>query len=107
MYWVEDGCTENGNEPDGSFKPTSYKSGVRCCSNDGKQCITPEDFNCPEDNMSYDAAVSKCAETDHRLCTKDELLSKVCCGTGGSCDSDLVWTSTTQEGRRSVIFSFM
>ena len=66
--------------------------------------MTPADFNCPENNMSYDDAVAKCAETDHRLCTKDELFSKMCCGSGGDCDHDLVWTSTKQAGMYLWIF---
>merc|ERR1712020_667205 len=38
--------------------------------------------------------VEQCADKDYRLCTKEELMSDECCGTGGNCDSHLVWTST-------------
>merc|ERR1712228_281993 len=31
-----------------------------------------------------------------RVCTKDELLSEVCCGSGGDCDNHPVWTSTLE-----------
>ena len=29
-----------------------------------------------------------------RLCNRDELLTDICCGTGGNCDNHLIWTST-------------
>ena len=43
---------------------------------------------------NYFDAEAECVELGMRLCTKDELLSNMCCGTGGQCDSKLVWTST-------------
>ena len=33
-----------------------------------------------------------------RVCTKDELLSEICCNTGGNCDNHPVWTSTLEPG---------
>jgi len=33
-----------------------------------------------------------------RLCTKDELFTEICCGTGGQCDNYQVWTSTLKPG---------
>ena len=101
MYWVDDGCVNSTTDIDGSFQPKSYQACLRCCSNNGKECVTP--LECPADKMSYDHAVSKCAESDHRLCTKAELLSRVCCGTGGSCDSYEIWTSTQQSGMYKLI----
>ena len=44
--------------------------------------------------MTFDDAVAMCEGNNGRLCTKEELLSDICCGTGGSCDSYAVWTST-------------
>ena len=43
----------------------------------------------------YADAEAECAASGQRLCTKDELLTDICCGTGGSCDSHGVWTLTT------------
>ena len=45
--------------------------------------------------MNYSDAEETCANNGMRLCTKDELLSDICCGTGGSCDNYLIWTSTS------------
>ena len=44
--------------------------------------------------MNYSDAEETCANNGMRLCTKDELLTDICCGTGGSCDNYLIWTST-------------
>ena len=44
--------------------------------------------------MTYDEAVSKCESQNMRLCTKNELFTDVCCGTGAGCDKWPVWTST-------------
>ena len=97
-FWVDDGCKGTGTSHDGSFHDQSYQAGVRCCSNDGSTCTTPEDFSCKDDEMlSYGEAVSKCSDNG-RLCSKDELLSGICCGTGGGCDSYEVWTSTSESG---------
>ena len=95
QWYVDDGChTEVAEVTDdvaGSYQSGSLKAGVRCCSGDGSQCDTVG--TCPGESTYYDA-VDKCAAIGKRLCTKDELLSEVCCGTGGNCDSYAVWTST-------------
>ena len=96
---MDDGChSESGVNDDfvGSFKSKSFKSGVRCCSNDRKSCIT--DISCDKEYMSYDNAVSHCTAIGRRLCTKNELLSDICCRTGGFCDNYAVWTSTSELG---------
>ena len=98
-YYVENGCPNADNKVDGSFKQKSYHAGVRCCSANGTSCETH--FNCPEDNMSYDNAQSKCQEKGLRLCTKEELFSRVCCETGGRCDGYLTWTATADHGKCS------
>ena len=61
----------------------------------GSTCVTKG--ACPTDATTYDYAVSECTQTGHRLCTKDELLSDVCCRTGGDCDNFPVWTSTSDR----------
>ena len=105
QYWVDDGCVTRGREKEGSFQNISYLSGVRCCSDDGSTCETPG--NCPADNMPFDNAKQKCAQLGKRLCTKDQLMSGVCCGTGGGCNRDEVWTSTPFSGKRSYDFDVM
>ena len=47
--------------------------------------------------MSFDEASKICTDIEHRLCTKQELKDKICCGSGGSCDSEIVWTSTPEN----------
>ena len=97
-YWVNDGCNTKGfPETIGSFQEKSHLAGVRCCSNDGSICETPG--NCPADNMSFDDAAQECAGLGKRLCTKDELVAEICCGTGGMCNLYEVWTSTPSSGK--------
>ena len=45
--------------------------------------------------MSYDDATQKCAEIGRRICTKDELVGGVCCGSGGMCNKYEVWSSSS------------
>ena len=81
----------------GSFQPKdSYNAFIRCCSEDGTECTTITD-DCTESMYAttYDDATSQCESQGLRLCTKTELLTDVCCGTGGSCDSYAIWTSTS------------
>ena len=98
-FYVDDGChsevDDSSDDVVGSFKPKSFKAGVRCCANDGNTCIT--NVECGKGYMTYENAYSHCFAIGHRLCTKDELLSDICCGTGGDCDSHEVWTSTSSE----------
>ena len=62
---------------------------------DGTTCNT---FGlCPGQSTYYDA-VRECEEKQMKLCTKDELLSEICCHTGGQCDNHQVWTSTLEPG---------
>jgi len=94
LYYIDDGCRSDGDDKRGAWVPKSgrYKFGVRCCSMDGLSCITLG--YCPDYFKTWDDAVDRCRLNRRRLCTMRELLSDVCCGTGGSCDSSYVWTST-------------
>ena len=101
-FYVDDGChSETEIQPVddfvGSFKPKSFNAGARCCAYDGSTCVTI--ISCLDgESMSYDNAASHCAGSGRRLCTKDELLSDICCGSGGDCDNFAVWTSTSESG---------
>ena len=53
--------------------------------------------------MTYDDAVSQCESENMRLCTKNELFTDVCCGTGGGCDKYAVWTSTGSGTANMII----
>jgi len=50
---------------------------------------------CPGQS-TYCDAVNECEAKNMRVCTKDELLSEICCNTGGNCDNHPVWTSTLE-----------
>ena len=98
MRYVDDGCHSEGSSPDdivGFYQPGSSEAFVRCCSDDGATCATFSNCQSSGDLVSYAEAVSKCTTNGMRICTKDELLNDICCGTGGQCDSYGVWTSTS------------
>ena len=103
QYYVGDGCTSSGTSVPGLFQSKYFTANVRCCSEDGSTCDTKGGHTCPNDAVPFDDAVSECEDHGMRLCTKDELLSDVCCGSGGSCDSYAIWTSTTLMGMKMLI----
>ena len=100
-YYVDDGCHSEATNPDdvtGYYQAETSEAFVRCCSFDGTSCTTVNDCNDSDNLMSYSDAEDECSKIGMRLCTKDELLTELCCGTGGTCDSNAVWTSTVSTG---------
>ena len=99
LYYVDDGCHSEDSSPDdivGFYQSKSSYAFVRCCYTRGAtSCSTISDCEDSGDLVTFEEAVQKCATDGQRLCTKDELLEEICCGTGGSCDSYGVWTSTS------------
>ena len=98
-WYVDDGCHEDDFDDyedfPGSYRPNSFNAGVRCCDIYSVYCRTVG--KCPG-QYTHDEAVKMCSFWGMRLCTKDELLSDVCCGQGGQCDNYPVWTSTLESG---------
>ena len=111
FYYVDDGCHSEGNDPEleddyvGFYQGEFSKAGVRCCSSDGTSCATPSTCTNSNDWRNYADAEAECAADGMRLCTKEELLSDVCCASGGQCDSYLVWTSTIYGIRNGIEIS--
>ena len=106
LYYVDDGCHSEKRTPDdviGYYEDeSSVAAYVRCCSDDGTTCDTFSNCNRGNQLVAYADAEQKCIDNGMRLCTKDELLSDICCGTGGNCDSRAVWTSTKKGIRNDV-----
>jgi len=96
FHYVTDGC---GEEIIGHYETKNFKAGYRCCSHDGQTCTTPNATipHCGRNLLkkNFEEASSICKSNKQRLCTDQELLTGVCCGTGGLCDDGEVWTSTT------------
>jgi len=94
-FFVEDGCaSQDGTADDdiGSFYAlTSEQYGVRCCSDSG---VCDTFMNCETQAFTHSEAVAHCEAQGMRLCSRDEIQSRMCCGTGGSCDRYAVWTSS-------------
>jgi hypothetical protein len=89
MY-VLNGCPANNGAND-QFLAKTQKAGVRCCSSDGSTCTTPG--SCPG-SSTYAQAQQICSYSGRRICSKLEIESSKCCGTGGGCDAHPTWTST-------------
>ena len=100
-FYVDDGCHTEGNNKNkqddyvATYELPSFEAGVRCCSMNGTTCDT---FGKCPGKSTYCDAVRECEGKNMRVCTKDELLSEVCCGSGGDCDNHPVWTSTLESG---------
>ena len=102
-YYVDNGCQSEQEFGEtnlaGTFQPKFFKAGVLCCDTTGYRCASGNNRICTKNKVYFDEAVSQCQNAGMRLCTRDELLSNICCKTGSSCHSNPVWTSTKEPGR--------
>ena len=76
---------------------SSEKGAVRCCSKDGRTCVTPGAFVEPKSCLvtTFAEAEAKCAEEGMRICTADELDRHKCCNTGCDFNDKLTWRTGT------------
>jgi len=96
--WGVDGCTRERDtkpidHPAQELKLTR-KAAVRCCQNGRGQLVCVSSFVGCHREKTYAEAKAICEGKQLRLCSKDELESNVCCGTGCGFDNWLTWTST-------------
>ena len=63
------------------------RGAVRCCSKNGKTCVTPK--LCMM--MPWSMAQAMCSAIGRRICTAEELAMNKCCSTGCGFDSRLTW----------------
>ncbi|CAK0814863.1 unnamed protein product [Prorocentrum cordatum] len=103
--WVDDGCRSEDRLPAdflGAYVPEARAAAfARCCAGDGASCTSPQRCN-REAPGTYAAAAATCRDLGLRLCTSHELLSDVCCGTGGDCDNYPAWTSSAAPGNDTM-----
>jgi len=119
-HWAADGAPANrkgGHQEDECEPNIASAAGVRCCDHDANTC----DSYCPGVQIktqrqsmelgfkTYQEAVSACSSLGLRLCTRSELATNVCRGTGCYFDTTRVWTSDVcvpaTGGRRLKISS--
>ena len=77
---------------------TAEKAAVRCCKEtkekvDGAKvqsltCTSPK--GCPK-GKKYEEAEKICKELDMKICTKRQIATGICCGTGCNFDKKAVW----------------
>ena len=83
--------------------PSSSKKGaVRCCSKDGRTCVTPK--SCLV--ATFAEAETKCVEEGMRICTADELDRHKCCWTGCDFDGQLTWRTGSSDTNYSKLYIF-
>merc|ERR550519_970709 len=87
-HWVDDGShTENDGNPDdvvGAFYSSDSASAYpRCCAIDGSDCSSNYSCRSGSPLMTFQQAADYCDNEGRRLCTKVELESEICRGTGG------------------------
>ena len=68
------------------------KYGARCCTMSGEMCSSDP---CSGE-VSYDEAMTLCANRGMRLCFNDELPR--CCGTGCGYDGSSLWVANRGKG---------
>ena len=91
-HWISKGCPSNGAAVTETYqdKESAFEAHARCCGGDGS-CISPATCNSGT-TLTFAEAEALCATYSKTLCTKAELASAKCCGTGGGCDAYGIWT---------------
>ena len=89
------------NGTSATYTTSTETAGTMCCPIAGGACAG----TCASAS-TWSTAVLSCALNGMRLCSKDELLSQVCCGQGDTtCDASAVWTLTVRGGKLSILIS--
>ena len=106
-YYVDNPCQSeqkyDQNSLAGTFQPESFRARVSCCGMNGATCVTKGNVsdNCIH-TATYDEAVSQCTAMNMRLCSRQELLSNICCESEALKTHELfgqvAWTSTKEPG---------
>jgi hypothetical protein len=87
---VTDGCIHDTPNVVDACLMESDHAAVRCCDDSGSSCSS----FCPDGAnylYNYTEAMNMCSYAGLRLCTRDELEARVCCGTGCSYDNHQTW----------------
>jgi len=91
-YWAVDGCRTSGPQVEPQLLSPDSTAAVRCCSQYGTVCESIQ-LGCLAERTFVQAEMV-CVSRGMRLCTRAELDTDLCCGTGCGFDNQLVWTST-------------
>ena len=94
--WVGSTCKEKTKKKQEKFASLSSKYGKYCCPVSGGLEDCDVDKDCPAGEGTFNDAVKDCDKNGRRLCTRDELQKRTCCGE--NCESRGFWTSTVGKG---------
>lgn len=92
-----DGCLNQNHEVPRAVvsSDSGETASVRCCSMDGSRCDTDHLPGGCQSGKTHAEAVEICAANGERLCTEEEIVDRLCCGTGCGFDGHQVWVSHT------------
>ena len=90
--WAGDGCTNSGTAHEWQLRSIDETATVRCCSMTGNSCYSSFG-GCFPSTATYAEAEEACAAAGYRICTRDEVTARKCCGTGCGYDNNLIWSS--------------
>jgi len=88
-----DGCENQNTEVSREVVHISEArtASVRCCTDAGDHCMTQDLIGGCAQDKTYAQAEAICLLNSRRLCTEDEILNRVCCGTGCQFDGHQIW----------------
>jgi len=94
-YTMVDGCLNQNTEVPRAVvsSDAGATASVRCCSMEGDRCDTDHLPGGCQSGKTFEEATAICAANGERLCTEEEIIDRVCCGTGCGFDGHQVWVS--------------
>ena len=90
LFVLANNIPSRGDSCPGNGLKFQLANAVRCCSQDGTECITPECMA----TRSFEIAKKECSDMGMRLCTPVEMEKGICCETGCKHSDDILnWQS--------------
>jgi hypothetical protein len=92
-YIMVDGCLNQNHEVPRAVvsSDSGETASVRCCSMEGDRCDTDHLPGGCQSDKTYDEASAICAANGERLCSEEEIIDRLCCGSGCGFDGHQVW----------------
>jgi len=90
-----DGCLNQNTEVDSAttYAGSDATASVRCCTMSGDSCDSDHLPGGCQSGKTYTEAVSICEANGERLCTHEEILDRLCCGSGCQFDGHQIWVA--------------
>ena len=98
LHNVTNGCVSKFPR-DVTLQSADEEHSVRCCNEVGDTCTSPEPCQLAS---TYREAILTCYDLGLRLCSRNEMVSNMCCGTGCQINQKTTWLAddTSHEGKQ-------